>query len=250
MTGGIMNEMTGMRILVVGGSSGIGLESGLQAARAGANVAFAARRTELLDEAVAECGESTIALQCDVRDPQHCSDAVEKAAKHFGGLDVILYSAGTSPLKRMGDATRDIWAEVLETNVIGAALVARAALPHLQASNGRLILLGSSSVGRPYPGLVPYTTSKAALHELARGLRGEFPWLRLTTFIVGPTMTGFANSWDPELFGELHARWSVEGYAAGAALTVEEMSAQVIRVMNSGARIDEITVMPDELPPS
>jgi NAD(P)-dependent dehydrogenase (short-subunit alcohol dehydrogenase family) len=240
-----MAELKGHRILVVGASSGIGRAVGLQAAAAGADVAFAARRIDRLEAAVAQSGGRSVAISCDVRDDEQCAQAVAQTVERFGGLDAVVYGAGTSPLTRSHDATGDLWRMVLETNVIGAAQVARAALPHLETSGGRLVFLGSSSVGRPYPGLVPYTTTKAALHEMARGLRGEYPWLRVTTFVVGPTMSEFADQWDQELAIEMFGRWSVEGYPAGAAVTVEHMADQVLLVLASGARIDEILVMPD-----
>jgi NADP-dependent 3-hydroxy acid dehydrogenase YdfG len=101
-------------------------------------------------------------------------------------------------------------------------------------------------VGRPYPGLVAYTTSKAALHEFARGLRNEYPWLRVTNFVVGPTMSDFANSWDPETAMEMFGRWTTEGYPAGETVTAEDMADQVVRVLASGARVEEVHVMPDQ----
>ena len=150
------------------------------------------------------------------RSPRRCA--------RFGGLDALVYATGRSPLFRLEDADGDVWRELMETNVIGAAMVSRAALPHLEASSGRLLFLGSSSVGRPYPGLVAYATSKAALHEYARGLRNEYPWLRVTNFVVGPTMSEFANEWDQELAVAMFGRWSVEGYAAGLAMATEDMA--------------------------
>jgi NADP-dependent 3-hydroxy acid dehydrogenase YdfG len=240
-----MADLEGHRILIVGASSGIGRSVGIQAAAAGADVAFAARRTDRLEAAVAEAGGRCLAITCDVRNDEQCAQAVAQTVDRFGGLDSVVYGAGTSPLTKSHDATGDLWREVLETNVVGAAQVTRAALPHLEASGGRLMFLGSSSVGRPYPGLVPYTTTKAALHEMARGLRGEYPWLRLTTFIVGPTMSEFADGWDPVLTGEMFTRWSAEGYPSALAMTVEDMAAQVLWVLASGARIEEILVMPD-----
>ncbi len=240
-----MTGLAGQRVLVVGASSGIGRQVGIQAAQAGAAVALAARRTDLLDQAVAEAGGPAVAVACDVRDDGQCEAAVAAAVQRFGGLDAVVYAAGTSPLARVAEAGGDLWRRLLETNVVGAAMVARAAFPHLEASGGRFLLLGSSSVGRPYPGLVPYITTKAALHELARGWRNEHPGLRVTTFVVGPTVTGFADEWDPDLAGEMFGRWAAEGYPAGAAMAVEDMAGQVVRVLASGARIDEVVVMPD-----
>jgi NAD(P)-dependent dehydrogenase (short-subunit alcohol dehydrogenase family) len=245
-----VTTLEGYRILVVGASSGIGRAVGVQAARAGASVAFAARRVERLEAAVEAAGGQSFAFPLDVRDDAECARAVEETATKFGGLDAVVYATGMSPLFRLGDANGDVWRELIETNVIGAAMVSRAALPHLEASSGRLLFLGSSSVGTPYPGLVAYATSKAALHEYARGLRNEYPWLRVTTFVVGPTMSEFADNWNPEVAGEMFGRWMAEGYPCGVAMDVEEMADQVIRVLGSGARVDQIHVMPDSPAPA
>jgi NADP-dependent 3-hydroxy acid dehydrogenase YdfG len=234
---------------VVGASSGIGRSVGIQAAQSGASVAFAARRVELLQGAVEAAGGRSFAIQCDVRDDGQCSRVIDDAVARFDGLDAVVYAAGKSPLFHLADADGGLWRELLETNVVGAAMITRAALPHLEASSGRVLFLGSSSVGRPYPGLVAYTTTKAALHEFARGLRNEYPWLRVTTFIVGPTMSDFANEWNPELAMTMFGRWGAEGYPMTSPMTVEDMAAQVIGVLTSGARIEEVLVMPDQPKP-
>lgn len=240
-----MAELTGKRVLVVGASSGIGRAIGQLCAAAGADVAFAARRTDRLEEAVALAGGNSVALTCDVRRPEECQQVTDRAAELLGGLDAVIYAPGVSALSRFDETEGDLWRTLVETNIVGAAMVARAALRHLYASRGRLLFLGSSSVGRPYPGLVPYATTKAALHEMARGLRGEYPWLRVTTFIVGPTITEFANGWDPDLAAAMFTRWSAAGYEAGAAVDCDEMAAQVVRVLASPANIPEISVMPE-----
>jgi len=240
----VVADLTGKRILVVGASSGIGRAIGLLSAAAGADVAFAARRIERLEQAAAEAGGNSFALACDVRRPEECQRVTDQAAEVLGGLDAVVYAPGLSALSRFEDAGEDLWRVLVETNIIGAAMVSRAALTHLCASRGRLLLLGSSSVGHPYPGLVPYATTKAALHEMARGLRGEYPWLRVTTFVVGPTATEFADAWDPVLAGDMFTRWEAEGYPAGAAATPDEMAAQMVQVLASEANIPEIGVMP------
>jgi len=240
-----LSVLTGLRLLVVGASSGIGMAVGVRAAERGASVAFAARRTERLEEAVARAGADSLAITCDVCDDQQCTNTVVRAAEHFGGLDAVVYASGISPLTRSHETTGDLWRRVVTTNIVGAAIVTNAALPYLQESHGRMVFLGSSSVGRPYPGLVAYATSKAALHEMARGLRNEYPWLRLTTFVVGPTMSEFADDWDPDLAVEMFTRWSAEGYPAATGMEVNDMADQVLLVLSSGARIDEILVVPD-----
>ncbi|MHB1784608.1 MAG: SDR family oxidoreductase [Acidimicrobiales bacterium] len=241
-----MIRLTALRLLVVGASSGIGRRLAVAAAAAGASVALAARRKELLRAAVVEAGPAAMAIFCDVRRPADCQRVVDEAVAALGGLDAVVYAAGVSPLARVIDAGPEVWQAVVETNLVGPALVAAAAIPHLLASRGRLVLLGSSSVGRPFPGLVPYAATKAAVHELARGLRSEHPDLRVTTVVVGPTATDFASGWDPALMAILFERWAAEGYLAGpAALPVQDMARQILYVLGCGVRIDEIHVMPD-----
>ncbi len=157
----------------------------------------------------------------------------------------MVYAAASCPLTRFEEADGDLWRSVMETNVVGAALVARAALPHLRATTGRLMFLGSSSVGRPYPGLVPYEASKAALHELAHGLRNEHPWLSVTMFVVGPTLSELADGWNPDLAVAMFNRWNTEGYVADRYMEVEAVADQVLGVLRSETRVDEIRVMPD-----
>jgi NAD(P)-dependent dehydrogenase (short-subunit alcohol dehydrogenase family) len=244
-----VTSVEGYRIVVVGASSGIGRSVGIQAAQSGASVIFAARRADLLEGAVEAAGGNGFFVPCDVRDDAQCARVIEVAVDRFGGLDAVLYATGKSPLFRLAEADGDMWRDVIETNIIGAAMVTRAALPHLEASSGRMLFLSSSSVGRPYPGLVAYATSKAALNEFARGLRNEYPWLRVTTFVVGPTMSEFANSWDPEVAAVMFGRWGAEGYPISSPMAVDDMAAQVLRVLASGARVEEVHVMPDQPPP-
>jgi len=240
-----VRDLTGLRLLVVGASSGIGMAVGVRAAQRGAHVALAARRTERLEEAVTQAGGDSLAITCDVCVDQDCNDTVTRAAERFGGLDAVVYAAGMSPLARSHEATGDLWRRVAATNIVGAAMITNAALAYLKDSHGRMVFLGSSSVGRPYPGLVAYATSKAALHEMARGLRNEYPWLRLTTFVVGPTMSEFADGWDPELAVEMFTRWSAEGYPANTGMEINDMADQILMVLSSGARIEEVSVVPD-----
>jgi NAD(P)-dependent dehydrogenase (short-subunit alcohol dehydrogenase family) len=106
------------------------------------------------------------------------------------------------------------------------------------------VLLGSSAVGRPYPGLVPYAAAKAGLHELARGLRAEYPWLRVSTFMVGPTITGFADGWDPTVAAEMFGRWAAEDYPCTLASTPEETATEIVHLLATTAFVTEGAVMP------
>jgi NAD(P)-dependent dehydrogenase (short-subunit alcohol dehydrogenase family) len=230
--------LEGKRVVVVGASSGIGREVGLQAAAAGGRVAFAARRGDRVKEAANNAGNGAVGVACDVMDEGSCRALVDEVASTFGGIDDLVYCAGISPLTRLADAGSEDWDRVVRTNLMGPGLVCAAALPHLRASGGRAVFLSSSSVGRPYPGLSMYAASKAALEEQVRGWRAENPDLCFSCVVVGPTMpTEFADAWDPALAAEVIQFWMDHGYDANEnfTLSVRQMASVVIDVLASPA---------------
>ena len=156
-------DLSGHRVLVVGSSSGIGLAIGKLLSAEGALVAMAARRTELLEQAIAEL-DGAIAITCDASEPGGCELAVEATVDAFGGLDAAIYVVGTSPLGMLDEVDEQFWQQVFASNVFGAGALARAAAIHLRASvDGRLVFISSNAPERPWPGMVVYAASKAAL---------------------------------------------------------------------------------------
>ena len=217
------DNLKGVRVVVVGASAGIGRAVAQEAARQGASVVFSARRAEQLEAAVDEAGAGT-AITVDVRDTASCVALVDQAVGELGAIDAIVYATATSPLHRLPDSTTDTWAQVIETNVLGAHEVIRAALPHL-APNAVIAVLSSDSVGTPRVGLVPYASSKAALEELLRGWRNEQPKVRWTCITVGPTgPTEFGINFDPELMVEIFAEWSKQGHLDPSFMTTTEVA--------------------------
>ena len=201
MVGGIgIQTLAGRRVLVVGASSGIGREVVLAATRAGARVALAARRYDHLQEVAAEAaevGDEAVALQCDVRKPIACELAVQAAVQQLGGIDVVVFATGINRLAWLAETSVDAWRDLVDTNLIGAALVTQAVLPHLRDTHGRIGYLSSHAVARPWPGLGAYAATKAALDTMVAGWRVEEPDVAFTRFVVGPTVTGMADAWDP-----------------------------------------------------
>ena len=243
-----MGSLDGKRLLVVGASSGIGRATARAAVAAGAVVVFAARRRESLDEAVAEAGGGT-ALTCDVRDEGACAVLVAASVEALGGLDALVYAAAASPLARLADVASEDWRAVLETNVVGAASLTRAALPHL-AGRGVAWYFSSDTVGRPREGLVPYSASKAALEELIRGLRAENDDVRFTRIQVGPTVgTEFAAGFDPGLAAELFPKWTAQGFMTAQPMQPDEVGRAVVEALalvlrHEGLTLPDLCLMP------
>ena len=221
-----MSGLQGARVLIVGGSAGIGQETGLAAARAGANVAFAARREDRLAEVAAQAG-GACAVPLDVRDEASIVAGVATAVDHLGGLDAVVHSAGMARMGTLANESAARWHEVLETNVIGAALVAREVVPHLGASPGGVMLFCSStSDDQPRWGLSAYSVSKAALNRLVEGLRHEHRDVRFIRTTIGSTIgTEFGNNFEGDLLMEAFARWVVSAQHTAKMMTAPELGA-------------------------
>src|SRR5436190_21966957 len=202
-----------MRTIVIGASSGLGRCIGIGLAQRGAHVALLARRRARLEDAAKEAGPGTLAIECDVTDEKFCRAAIADAAAGLGGIDALVYTPAIGPLARLVDTDADTWRRVLDTNVVGAATVTRAALADLTASAGTAAYLSSvsASLTPPWPGLGAYAVSKAALDKLVEAWRAEHPSVNFTRCAVGDcaggpgdSATGIADNWDWDLAGQLH----------------------------------------------
>ena len=243
-----------MRTVVVGASSGLGRCIGVGLAQRGAQTALLARRQERLEGAAREAGPGTLAITCDVTDTESCQSALNEAADGLGGIDALVYAPGVGPLVRLAEMDADTWRHVFDTNVIGAALVTAAALPHLTASSGTAVYLSSvsASVTPPWPGLGAYAVSKAALDKLVEAWRAEHPTVGFSRVIVGECMggegdsvPGFADGWDQDLAAEVMPVWFARNYMSGSFVGIEDLISVVDTVLRQGAvAISSVTVAP------
>jgi NAD(P)-dependent dehydrogenase (short-subunit alcohol dehydrogenase family) len=243
--------LLGRRVLVVGASSGIGRALALAAGAAGAEVAVAARRLDLVEEVastVRAAGGESRAWRCDVTDEADCARLVDEAAAWMGGLDLLLYMSGRSPLVKVRDATPAQWAELFATNVVGASLVVSRAIGHLHAAAEPVVVVTTHSMGAPWPWLGVYAATKAALAELARALRTEEPGLRVLCVSVGNTATSFADAWDPEVAGEAFTEWAGAGRLRYEVLQADDMAGAILAAVLERDGPDELLIAGAEVP--
>jgi NAD(P)-dependent dehydrogenase (short-subunit alcohol dehydrogenase family) len=157
--------------LVTGGSSGIGLAIARALQGEGYNLTLAARKIERLEAAGAELDAATMPV--DVRDEDACRALVEAHVGRFGGLDVLVNSAGVGIAGTIGDLTTKAWDLQQDVNLRGTFLMTREALPHLRASRGYVLNLASIAGTIATPGLAGYGASKAAVISFTRSLIRE-----------------------------------------------------------------------------
>lgn len=234
------------KVLVVGASSGIGLASGHAIVAEGGRVAFAARRVALLEEAVATAGSGNVALSCDVCDPTSCEQAVERAAEALGGLDALVYTPGVTLYDNIEDMDADAWHRTLDTNVIGAALVMRAALPHLSRVRGKAVFFSSISIDDQPPrrGMAPYVVSKTALETLVRAWQGEQQRVGFTTIAMGDTLSGKVGESNNSRLMDYVQGWIDKGYMYGRLMEAESVAAQVVNVLSSPETVRRLAITP------
>lgn len=160
------------RLLVVGGTNGIGRAMVDEARRQGARVEVDGR-----------------SLGLDVRDYEAVARRVDAAAARLGGLDHVVVTAGVLRIGPVAGTSPGDLAEVIDVNLTGTLNVARAAYPHLRDSRGSFTAFASSSFTRGRPDYVAYSASKAAVVNLAQGLADEWAEDGIRVNAVSPERT-------------------------------------------------------------
>jgi NAD(P)-dependent dehydrogenase (short-subunit alcohol dehydrogenase family) len=241
-------DLSGKRVLVVGGSAGIGRSLAIAAAHEGAAVAIVGRSEEKLAE-VAGAHERITAISADIRDPERCAGLVEEAVDGLGGLDAVVVSSAVSPLALLDSASPETWNDVMTTNTIAPALIAQAALDHL-SPEAVIVFISSIVVGLGHQGLASYAASKAALDRTVRSWRIERPEHRFVRLAVGDTIgTEFTRDFDAGLAGELFPKWLASSVIHEQHMEVDDLGrtiAELVAVLlaHPGLTIPELTISP------
>jgi NAD(P)-dependent dehydrogenase (short-subunit alcohol dehydrogenase family) len=166
------HSLAGRAALVTGAARGIGAETARRLAARGARVALVGHEANELARVAADCPGS-VWREVDVTDVGALTKAIDDAAGALGGLDAVvanaaIYAPGT--IRTIDDA---VFARTLEVNVLGVIRTVRAALPHLERSDGYVLVVSSVLAVMQAPGFGAYAPSKAAVEAFANVLRVE-----------------------------------------------------------------------------
>ena len=218
-------DVTGKRVVITGAGRGLGRLLAHAFSSGGALVTLVARTETDLKELAEELPGPSIVIAGDVTDEEFNEAVADATVAEWGGLDVWICNAGISPIvagPRKTDPS--IWRSVLEVNLTGAFLGARAA-SRVMAESGRLIFTGSVLGERPRKGLAAYSASKAGLVGMAKSLALDLASAGITVNVVAPGWfdSPLADGWknNPDLAAGVLAhsaqgRWGASTDLAGA----------------------------------
>ena len=158
-------------IIITGASAGIGLQTARTFLDAGWHVGLIARRTEMMEDAANQY-DTAMALPCDVTDAAAVDAAFDHVAAETGRIDALFNNAGRgAPPQTIDEIDVDVWKAVVDVNLTGMFLCARAAFRHMRTQDpqgGRIINNGSISSEMPRPGSVAYTATKHGVTGLTK----------------------------------------------------------------------------------
>lgn len=217
-------------LFITGASSGIGAATARAATEAGWNVALMARSTGKLADLADNLGDNALVVAGDVTRESELADAVSKTVARFGGIDACFANAGRG-MKKPGTegGNLDDIRGMIDLNIMGLLLTARASLPELRKTKGTLVLTGSAAGRRHIPGSI-YGATKWFVHGYAGNMAEEMREWDGRCCVVAPGMV------DTDFF---------ENGAPGK-LQPEDVAAAVMQMIEAPARacIREIFVMP------
>jgi NAD(P)-dependent dehydrogenase (short-subunit alcohol dehydrogenase family) len=169
-----MKSMKGMSILVTGGGSGIGTDCARRFCQEGARVTISGRRLAKLEAVQAELGEHCHIIQGDV------------TAQGDRERMALVNNAANMYRQPVDGYTEDFLQDAFNTNVISAMMLSSMVVPHLEATQGAIVFIGSTHTRRAFPGASPYATTKAALEGLTKVMAAELGPKQIRTGCILP----------------------------------------------------------------
>ncbi len=237
--------------IVTGAGSGIGQASALGLAKAGYAVAVAGRRKDELEKTVAmAAGATVIAVPTDVSDENSVAALFQTVKERFGRLDVLFNNAGMgAPAIPMDQLSVAQWKQVVDVNLTGSFLCARAAMAMMRAQDpkgGRIINNGSISAYAPRPYSAPYTATKHAVLGLTKAisLDGRADRISCSQIDVGNAATEMTERMTN---GVLQADFSVK---VEPRMDVRHVAEAVVHIANLPLDVNilTMTVMANDMP--
>ncbi|MBE6364494.1 MAG: SDR family oxidoreductase [Lentisphaerae bacterium] len=188
-------DLTGRKILVIGGSRGIGAQIVKDCAASGGMVAWSyssesgKAASEELQKALAADGRESLVFKADCTSESETLAMFEQVKQQWGSIDGLVYNAGFTSPKDFCDITFDEWKKVVDINLNGAFLAIREAVKLMrQSGGGSIVIIGSAAIVAGGGGRADYAASKAGLEGLNRAVTKYFAPENIRCNIVHPSL--------------------------------------------------------------
>ncbi|MCU0846083.1 MAG: SDR family oxidoreductase [Spirochaetes bacterium] len=246
-----MRDFTNRMVFITGGSSGIGLATAELLFERGAHLVIFARDENKMKRAVARIekrrrnqGQTIGTVRMDVTSARDVHGRIDRAVKSFGAPDLLIASAGIGAADVFENIRAEVFDAIMKTNVYGVRETVAAALPHMKAGGGHIVLLSSAAGLIGMYGYTAYAASKYAVVGLAECLRAELkrhrigvsvvcppevetPFLEWETSTIPPE-TRMVKSFAGLLSPEIVARAVVKGIRRGKFLIIPGVMARLL----------------------
>lgn len=227
--------------VVTGASTGIGRAIAVAFGGLGWTVGVGARRVAQLDETanlVAGAGGTPLVHPLDVTDPASIDTFCSFVHSHAGAVQVLVNNAGTALLGAIHEMSDEDDRRIVETNLLGPMFLTRRVVAQLRndAIPGDIVFISSDATVQKRPHLASYLSTKAGIEAYAQtlALESEGVGVRSSVVRVGPTLTGFADDWDLEVFDYLMPRWQRFGIQRHFdTLAPEDVARAVVTVVTA-----------------
>lgn len=231
-----LHDFDGKVAIVAGGSAGIGQAAAHRLAAGGASVAVCGISSDEVDATVTELCEYGDARGAvvDVRDEAAAAEFVRATVQAYGGLDVLVYSAGVQRYGTVETTSRELWNEVIDINLTGCYVMAKLAVPHLrERGGGAIVNVSSIQATAAQAAVAAYAVSKAGITSLTRSIAVDYAAenIRANAVCPGSVDTPMLR-WAAERFkGERTAEETVAAWGSTHPLGRVATSAEVAEVI-------------------
>jgi meso-butanediol dehydrogenase/(S,S)-butanediol dehydrogenase/diacetyl reductase len=243
MSASLRFDFSGKRVLITGGTSGMGEAAAQSFARAGARVVINGRNHEraraIIDAARKQPG-SIAFVDGDIGERKKCDLIVTEAIGILGGLDIVVNSAGVIYHASAEETTDEQWLQTMNVNVNGMFYICRAVLPHLKSTRGTIINIASDAALTGSRHLTAYCASKGAVLQMTRAMALDYApdGIRIVPICPGdvdtPMLRGEFS--DRGLDAETGLRESAQAVPLNRVCSAQEVADMVLFASSDSAR--------------
>ncbi|OED42461.1 hypothetical protein AB833_06210 [Chromatiales bacterium (ex Bugula neritina AB1)] len=234
-----MSRFKNKRVLVTGGTRGIGRAAALAFSSAGARVVVAGSTAQSTAAAVAEFDDASITgVAGDIGNVNDCRRLVQNAIDELQGLDILVNSAGVFQPASIEETDEDLWDRIMNINVRGSYFCSRAAVETLRQNRGCIVHLGSESGVNGYGGSTAYCASKGAIVNLTRSMAMELaPEIRVNAVCPGVVDTDMARrGFAIDGVQEKGIQQQRDSYPLNRVATADEIAASILYLASDDSR--------------